>query len=168
MLRKTLTILSLFGLLISVGAWGVSCYGLGVRSVQAGGPESNFSDGIHTEFFLVNGRALCARSRGMFGSESTTDWGFGLQVRLYYDDYFGGGWWRPYLSASSPHGYRVLFVSLWVPCLVFAALPAYRISPIYRRRKRKKLGLCLNCGYSLKGLTEQRCPECNTHFESHD
>ena len=35
------------------------------------------------------------------------------------------------------------------------------------RAKRNRLrglryGLCVNCGYSLHGLTEPRCPECNT------
>ena len=35
----------------------------------------------------------------------------------------------------------------------------------HRRRNRKKLGLCLECGYNLKGLTELRCPECGEAFE---
>ena len=37
--------------------------------------------------------------------------------------------------------------------------------PMHRRRERKKLGLCLECGYDLRGLGELRCPECNTPFE---
>ena len=39
------------------------------------------------------------------------------------------------------------------------------ITPIYRRRKRKKLGLCLECEYDLRGSAE-RCPECGTKFSN--
>lgn len=28
--------------------------------------------------------------------------------------------------------------------------------------------ICMNCGYDLRGMTEQRCPECGTEFEKSD
>jgi hypothetical protein len=31
--------------------------------------------------------------------------------------------------------------------------------------RRKRLGECVVCGYSLHGLTERRCPECGTAFD---
>lgn len=45
--------------------------------------------------------------------------------------------------------------------------PAEEEGPIsrWRRRKRLKAGLCGTCGYNLRGLTEQRCPECSTEFD---
>ena len=39
------------------------------------------------------------------------------------------------------------------------------LSHCERRRKRKKLGLCVKCGYDLRGSNE-RCPECGESFEA--
>ena len=59
-----------------------------------------------------------------------------------------------------------VIIPFWMPTILFA-LSLYFCHPLYyyRRRKRKKLGLCVKCGYNLKGLTELRCPECGSAFE---
>ena len=105
MLRKTLTTLSLIGLLLSVGAWGVS-------EVLRGIP-----------------------------------WAW----------YYSG---PPGIITRGPQAWIVisalLFGSTFCLCRPFRH---------HRRRQRKKLGLCLGCGYNLRGLIELRCPECNTPFE---
>lgn len=31
--------------------------------------------------------------------------------------------------------------------------------------RRQEQGLCVGCGYDLRGLSEARCPECNTPFD---
>jgi len=49
-----------------------------------------------------------------------------------------------------------------VSCLL--VLNYLHLLPYLRSRKRRKLGLCTNCGYNLEGLTENRCPECATEF----
>ena len=60
---------------------------------------------------------------------------------------------------------RVVSLSLWIPLVVFLILP---LGLVARRRVRgyvrRRRGLCESCGYSLRGLTEARCPECGTPF----
>ncbi len=54
---------------------------------------------------------------------------------------------------------------LWVPCVFFAAYPIIAfIRGTLRRRRRRKRGLCLSCGYNLTGLREPRCSECGREF----
>ncbi len=146
MLRKTLTILSLFGLLLSVGLWGVSYFDF-VAVACPRGPMLQLDRGG----FAVTWR----QSPYWFGVESgCTFIGFrSLDTR-----------WLPELHRTSDVGY--LQLPFWIPALAFASM-LMLCRPLYfhRRRKRKKLGLCLKCGYNLTGLTEPRCPECNTQFD---
>lgn len=78
-------------------------------------------------------------------------------------------WW-PFTSVTwfvtsvGPGHYRVIF-PLWIPAFLSALPPGYLMLPYCRRRRRLRAGLCVKCGYSLKGLSEPRCPECATPFE---
>ncbi len=109
MLRKTLTILSLLGLLLSVGLSALTP--ITFANLSAGG---------------------------------------------------GGGW---SLVPSNAGVFWRLGVPFWISTLFFAAVSWYFYAPLYRSRKRAMLGLCVKCGYDLRGLTEARCPECNTSFD---
>ena len=61
-------------------------------------------------------------------------------------------------------GVWALKVPLWIPTVAFAiGSISFILIPIHRRRKRKKLGLCLKCGYDLQG-SKERCPECGVAF----
>ena len=53
-------------------------------------------------------------------------------------------------------------IRLWGPFVVFAAYPtiAFIRGPLRRYRRRNR-GLCLHCGYDLRG-TPERCPECGS------
>ena len=54
---------------------------------------------------------------------------------------------------------------LWPVGLLLLAWGCYPFLPQYRRWRRRKMGLCTNCGYNLRGLTEPRCPECGKPFD---
>ena len=148
MLRKTLTILSLIGLLLSVGLWGVSYFDF-VAVASPRGPMLQLDRG---------GFAVTWRQRPYwFGGEGDTGctfFGFrSLDTR-----------WLPELHRTSDVGY--LQLPFWIPALAFASmLMLCRPFYFHRRRKRKKLGLCLKCGYDLRG-SKERCPECGQEFET--
>ena len=72
-------------------------------------------------------------------------------------------WHRFHANGVMSWSYSAV-IWLWLPVLLFGVWPAWRLLPFHRRRKRKKLGLCLKCGYDLRA-SKERCPECNTPFE---
>ena len=55
---------------------------------------------------------------------------------------------------------QVICVPLWMPFVIFSAYPtiAFIRGPLRRYRRRKR-GLCVTCGYDLRG-SPGRCPEC--------
>ncbi len=166
MLRKTLTILSLIGLLLSVGAWGVSYWGyfygvfLDDYEVLVWAGDCRFrhkppplsgwmpqvmADAESTVYFqAIQSPTLVeehVKKIGSFGSWTIT----------------GGRVFRCGTSHSVP---------LWIPSVAFFVLGiSCVVPPAYRRRKRKKLGLCVKCGYDLRA-SKDRCPECGQEFET--
>ena len=141
MIRKTLTILSLIGLLLSVGAWGVSYYDVSYMS----------SDGRKAAVLIQGCVGLALYQRGTLPFPFPVGWslaGFtGLETF----------WWNPdgYVIRNFPEEWRCVF-PLWIPVLIFVIWPLWLISPTSRRRKRKKLGLCFQCGYDLRA-SKERC-----------
>ena len=74
---------------------------------------------------------------------------------------------EPHLGNSeAANGQAVFFevnIRLWALFILFAAYPALTFvrGPLRRRRRRKR-GLCLKCGYNLTGNVSGICPECGT------
>ncbi len=73
---------------------------------------------------------------------------------------------RPFTALHSQRGvitWQLQFITVpaWVYLPILAVWPvvAFLRGPHLRRRRRKR-GLCVDCGYNLFGLPEPRCPEC--------
>ncbi|MCH8965804.1 MAG: hypothetical protein IIB58_12630 [Planctomycetes bacterium] len=191
MLRKTLTILSLIGLLLSVGLW----------IVQLPGP-AEFCNGprFRDVRWQVVDHAHVGPSWGMWDPTGVKDVysktvGGGLPFGALevpkeeappFDDHslllgvgFGYVHWGLAYFYSVPDpavdpspgmvyvcsSHVGVSVPLWLLIILFSAQPLYVLFFHYHRpRKRKKLGLCLKCGYDLRG-SKERCPECGARFE---
>jgi hypothetical protein len=71
------------------------------------------------------------------------------------------GW---YPRAQLPMGYptarsRAVYVPHWGIALIASALPAWMLAKRRRDSRRRKRGLCVECGYDLRG-SGAICPEC--------
>ena len=172
MLRKTLTILSLIGLLLSVGLWGVSscsywsyiptsfrfevtmAYGI----VMLLKPEKPFKE-APTYLRIRPASIIISHSMVLVPPELLATAGIRHQRTRWRP-----GLRLPYVGNSTQPKGLLVHVPLWLPTLVSATLCWYLGVPLRRRRKRKKLGLCLRCGYDLRA-SKERCPECGTRFE---
>ena len=162
MFRKTLTILSLLGLLLNVGLWGASCFNFVYWGQGSPEPFLEFSFGVilwdrsptvqHVpSIFAVNGATADF-------SESRWAWQVGDSCGFYGFRGWGLSLYPVYVSS------RGGVLPLWIPTGVFAALFYFSHTfPLRYRRKREKLGLCVKCGYDLRG-SKERCPECGSRF----
>ena len=160
MIRKTLTILSLLGLLFSAGALFVShkpifqMHEIGQRTVFFALHEG----GALVMVIGIGSRPQSGpRCRHGPGPMDRLEAGLSEKRR-----------WPHFEKVDYGHSQATTLTSpLWSLVVVFVLtlLPCFYVVPFYRHRKRKKLGLCLPCGYNLHGLTEPRCPECGTPFD---
>ena len=165
MLRKNLTTFSLIGLLLSVGLWGVSYVNCAcvVDQKSAGCVEVALHYGTLMTFLHDNKARLRDESvrcfcHGFQDQDFWTNWSGRMNVVTP-----GIAGYRSYHFYAPPTGN--LCIPLWFPTLLFGVWPVWLLLPFRRRRKRKKLGLCVKCGYDLRGSTD-RCPECGTEYSN--
>jgi hypothetical protein len=68
-----------------------------------------------------------------------------------------------FIQGTMPLWASALLLSLWPIVAGLLFLRRHR-----RLNHRRKLGLCLDCGYDLRGLESPRCPECGATFSACD
>ncbi|HTL29500.1 MAG TPA: hypothetical protein VL282_09765 [Tepidisphaeraceae bacterium] len=65
--------------------------------------------------------------------------------------------------------YTRVTVYYWVPAALLSLPLLIALAVTWRRlfvlRRRRTLGLCLSCGYDLRGASSERCPECGREIE---
>lgn len=88
----------------------------------------------------------------------------GLRLGFGGRFWFKNEWILPYLPSWDDEGFT-LFFPLWIPLLGFGVLLVLSAVPLHTRHRRRKLGLCVNCGYDLRAA-RGRCPECGTAFQT--
>ena len=189
MLRKSLTILSLIGLLVSVGLLVRAEYK--IRRLNARFQEAEIQVVTISGIDQETGEALRVTvgrptppPAGFTYSASDPIEGVTLkwfdprrfEINVWVDDYETQ---RIELDYLSPHEIEVALrpVQRGLPLAaqerMASQVEVFTAAGFLAKRRhveslRRKLGLCIKCRYDLKGLTEPRCPECSTQFESHD
>ena len=148
MIRHILTILSFIGLLLSLGSWGVS-----YCNILYAFPRSQT---LQYVLGLRDGACQLLWADHAGGDTMALPVGFRSEgYRGLYTE------WKPGIEFEAT--VCRIHLPLWVPILILLVLPLYALLPFHRHRERKKLGLCLHCGYDLRG-SEDICPECGTEL----
>jgi DNA-directed RNA polymerase subunit RPC12/RpoP len=111
-------------------------------------------------------RAVRQRDRGAAEREPVKNW------LLYGTLAFGGLMWLTnalprYLFGRTKGNLVTLFVELPV-CLGTGALFGLIMKWFLGRRHRFQAGHCRSCGYDLRGLPSNVCPECGFRFDNAD
>jgi hypothetical protein len=74
---------------------------------------------------------------------------------------FGGTVYRGRPHEEIFRAAAILMVPAWFAVTLFAIPPGFVAFRFFRRKKKRKAGSCLTCGYDLRA-TPDRCPECGT------
>jgi hypothetical protein len=164
MLRKIIAWVSIVGGLCATSLWGTA---LAVHVAKPGGKQCyTFGYAYGEEWLLsvivyADGFVLVQR----FNTNFTTHSGLYCKLSPYDVKHIFG--FRTILPHSAlPPGAPAyiadaVLVHLAPPLGLFTmGVIVTALVPLVIRRRRRQRGLCLDCGYDLRGNTSQRCPEC--------
>ena len=151
MFRKTLTIFSLIGLLLSLSLWVVGFWGLEVRS-----PDHSVGAGVGGGGLTFGRWAVHYEPVPSTGAP----W---IEWTWHGYEGFKMAWW-PRANFKELHSSFCTFwwaikIPLWIPTLLCGLVLGLTGRCNRLLKKRVLLGLCMNCGYDLRG-SKERCPEC--------
>ena len=65
-------------------------------------------------------------------------------------------------------GLAFLLLVTLLTAILLGVIPAMLVNRFDRRNRRRRLGLCMCCGYDLTGNVSGVCPECGTGIERLD
>jgi len=170
LIRKTLLLGTVLSLLLNLGLWALSWF---VAIDWVASPSGPWF-GVNRGLLLVLVTGLPAQSPLPLGyaqwEVGTMQWEPRKTItiragwKVSYNDKSPFSPWQPRYFNDWPSKLSVL-VPMWMPAVLLILLTWLTGAPIYRRRRRRKLGLCLGCGYDLRGQKNQNCPECGLQFD---
>ncbi len=165
MLRKTLTIVSLIGLLLSLGLWGVNYLNIGYYLARGEGAITLDRGGIR--WSTGSPLLIVFSPKGDEGEAMPDSDGQLTGGPIHWEEISGCHYagFRDFETIFKPvlELPRNARLPLWLPALLCLAGSCLSLFHGRRRRKRKKLGLCVKCGYDLRA-SKDRCPECGESF----
>src|SRR5262245_47164116 len=159
MLRRVLLILSVVGLASSVGLWAGSYWPAQVTFAN-GFQICLKAGGLNVHLPLVKPvTTTVQRPAGhvAFGVDGDGVWRLEVCPGTVLEGFQGFRTsWRPRFLVNG--ALAILLVPLWLIALV-SAVPSGFIMLAGSSSRRRRLGLCLRCGYDLRG-SPAACPEC--------
>lgn len=183
MIRKTLTVFFLAGLVVSVGLFATSVWYSFSYIPDSLRFKANLHSGILWITWPDDAYPRLTREHAVWALESMSiPSGVSIadlkrefltarpfEINRVARSGLGIRRERPNLSVLRYFSLRVkrvehqkeyhISVGLWIPALICLSGLYFSLLHGRRRRRRRKLGLCLKCGYDLRGSAE-RCPEC--------
>lgn len=165
MIRRILLIMTITGLVASIGVWIVSyCYWNGIEAYRQSPGEFGFV-AIDGRFAIMHWMSVTDEVDAMiFETES----GWKIEPIQDADTIIWMKFFSPAFAYSSNGNWWRLQFPVYVLVTPFTVLLGVLSIPWWRRLRRRRRGCCLACGYDLTGNVSGACPECGAAVAARD